>query len=500
MSDIVSQSTMSPRFDNTYVGLPDRFYARQNPTPVKNPSLIALNEPLADELGLIVEWLKSPAGLSMLAGNVMPETAEPLSMAYAGHQFGNWVPQLGDGRAVLLGELVRGDGIRFDVQLKGSGPTPFSRNGDGRAWIGPIIREYVVSEAMNALGIPTTRALAAVTSGETVVREAPLPGGLIARVARSHIRVGTFQYLAARRDEEGLRALADFAIDRLYPDIAGQPDRYVALLKSVATAQAKLIAHWMSVGFIHGVMNTDNMAISGETIDYGPCAFMDEFHPDKVFSSIDEMGRYAYSNQPRVGQWNLVCFAQCLLPLIDEDEQGAIAKAQEFVDAFPSLYQREYDQLFAEKLGFASPCEPSRQLVQDLLLVMATQQCDFTNTFRALSKLLPIADERDDIFLRQFTDDAGIADWLQRWRVLIMERSTASDDPQSRMMHRSPAIVPRNHQIEKVIQSALDTGTFAEFHALNSALATPYLDSGDGSEFSTQPQENEKVRYTFCGT
>ena len=367
-------------FDNSYSRLPERFYSRVRPKPVKAPQLIALNDDLAKSLGLDADDLRSTEGISALAGNGQFEGSDPIAMAYAGQQFGNWVPQLGDGRAVLLGEVVNPSGERFDIQLKGSGPTPYSRMGDGRAWLGPVLREYIVSEAMACLGVPTTRALAAVSTGDPVIREEILPGAILTRVARSHLRVGTFQYFAARRDDEGLERLADYAIDRLYPQHKDEALPYIGLLNSVIEAQARLVARWMNMGFIHGVMNTDNVSIAGETIDYGPCAFMDDFHPDRVFSSIDQTGRYAYSNQPRVAHWNLVQFAQSLLPLLSErigDEKEAVEQAQLAINAYPLHYEKAYQTGFNAKLGLGEPQEGDAELGNALLSLMAVEQGRF---------------------------------------------------------------------------------------------------------------------------
>ncbi|MEM1160814.1 MAG: YdiU family protein, partial [Pseudomonadota bacterium] len=340
-------------FDNSYARLPDRFFSRQAPAPVAAPSLIRVNRGLARRLGINPVALETPELIAQLAGNGAPHGADPLAQAYAGHQFGGWSPQLGDGRALLLGEVVAPDGARFDIQLKGSGPTPYSRMGDGRAPLGPVLREYIVSEAMAALGVPTTRALAAVATGERVMRERIEPGAVLTRVASSHVRVGTFQYFAAREDAEAVRLLADHVIDRHYPEVAGAGDPYLALLEGVIARQAELVAHWMSLGFIHGVMNTDNMTISGETIDYGPCAFMDAFDPRKVFSSIDQGGRYAYANQPMVAQWNLACLAQSLLGILDGDKDTRVAAAQGAVDAYPALFEEAWLGRMRAKLGIA---------------------------------------------------------------------------------------------------------------------------------------------------
>src|SRR5947209_3214137 len=392
-------------FENTYAALPANFFARVAPTPVTSPRLIKLNRQLAAHLGLDPDRLASPEGVEILAGKRIPDGAEPIAMAYAGHQFGHFVPQLGDGRAILLGEVIDADGVRRDIQLKGSGPTPFSRRGDGRAALGPVLREYIVSEAMAALGIATTRSLAAVMTGESVLRETALPGAVLTRVASSHIRVGTFQYFAARGDTDGVRQLADHAIARHYPDAKSAMRPYHALLEGVVARQADLVARWLLVGFIHGVMNTDNCSISGETIDYGPCAFMDQYDPAQIFSSIDEQGRYAYANQPRIALWNLTRLAECLLPLFSDNQEQAIEQAQFILAEFAETFTAAYQAGLREKLGLFTARDGDPALVQDLLDTMAKNQADFTLTFRRLS------DADDDSARAQFTDPAAFDEW-----------------------------------------------------------------------------------------
>ena len=469
-------------FDNSYARLPGRFYAPQAPTPVTAPTLIALNRPLAAELGLDAEALAGPEGLAMLAGNALPEGAAPIAQAYAGHQFAGWVPQLGDGRAVLLGEILAPDGRRRDIQLKGSGPTPFSRRGDGRAWLGPVLREYLVSEAMHALGVPTTRALAAVATGEAVMRERPLPGAVLTRVAASHIRVGTFQFFAAREDTEALRLLTDHAIARHHPQAEGP----LGLLEAVIAAQARLVAQWMALGFIHGVMNTDNMTISGETIDYGPCAFVDAYHPETVFSSIDAYGRYAYVNQPQVAVWNLAQLATALLDVMGPRE-AAIEAATNAVHAFPALYQAEWARLLRAKIGLTTAEEGDVALIEDLLTRMARDGADFTNTFRAL----PRGDARD-----QFTDPGAFDAWERDWRARLAREP---GDPAAVMRAANPAIIPRNHRIEQAIEAAV-AGDLAPFERLHAALARPFDAALEDDALARPPTEAEQVRATFCGT
>ncbi len=470
------------RFDNSYARLPSGFFARTAPTPVRAPSLIALNRPLAQELGLDVAWLEGPEGLAMLAGNALPEGANPIAQAYAGHQFGGFSPQLGDGRAILLGEVITPKGERFDLQLKGAGPTPFSRRGDGRAWLGPVLREYLISEFMAAMSVPTTRALAAVATGEIVVREMPYPGAILTRIASSHIRIGTFEFYAARGDHERLRLLCAHVIARHYPQAKDARD----LLEAVVRAQAATIAQWMALGFIHGVMNTDNMSISGETIDYGPCAFMDEYHPDKVFSSIDSHGRYAWSQQPQIAVWNLAQLASCLVPLMGEDVDAAVAVATRIVHSFPAIYQAEWLKRFGAKLGLANPRPDDRALIERLLTLMAENKADFTRTFAGLSNGTAQA---------EFADQAGFARWQADWQA----RLASEADARMLMAAANPLRIPRNHQIEGTIQAARE-GDLTRFHILDCALHAPFTARDDWDELGLAPRPEEVVARTFCGT
>src|SRR5690348_9473248 len=434
-------------FQNSYAALPANFFARVAPTPVASPRLIKLNRRLAVQLGLDPEMLDSPEGAEILSGKRLPDGAEPIAMAYAGHQFGHFVPQLGDGRAILLGEVIDKDGVRRDIQLKGSGRTPFSRRGDGRAALGPVLREYIVSEAMFALGIPTTRSLAAVMSGESVIRETMLPGAVLTRVAASHIRVGTFQYFAARQDTDALRRLADHVIARHYPHLADHARRYHALLEAVVGRQASLIARWLHVGFIHGVMNTDNTSISGETIDYGPCAFLDHYDPAQVFSSIDEMGRYAYANQPRIALWNLTRLAECLLPLFSDDQDKAIEQAQFILGEFAEKFTAAYQAGLGRKIGLFTARDGDEALVQDLLDAMAKNQADFTLTFRRLGEAA--GDEAANGELRALFDEpAAIDEWIARWRKRLAEEPQSASERRAAMHAINPAFIPRNHRIE----------------------------------------------------
>ncbi|MGJ8622160.1 MAG: protein adenylyltransferase SelO [Yoonia sp.] len=467
-------------FDNSYARLPAQMFTPQLPTPVKAPQLIAANADLAAILGIDPADLTVPEAAQVFAGNHIPDGAAPLAQAYAGHQFGNWNPQLGDGRAVLLGEVVGTDGIRRDIQLKGAGPTPYSRQGDGRAAIGPVMREYLVSEAMHAMGVPTTRALAAVTTGEPVYRETALPGAVIARVAQSHIRVGTFQFFAARGDMAALRALTDHVIARHYP----QADGPAQLLDMVIARYAKLIARWMGLGFIHGVMNTDNVSIAGETIDYGPCAFIDGFHPNAVFSAIDQFGRYAYSNQPGIGAWNMAQFATALIPLM-EDRDQAITDFTAAVHGMQDRYETAWLDVFAAKLGIADPSEDDRPLITDLLDLMAQDGADFTNVFANLG-----SDHARDQFLNRDAFDA----WATRWQ------TRTSDTAAQIMAQANPQIIPRNHRIEQVIQAG-QAGDFAPFHTMLATITAPYAPlTEQTAPYARAPAKDEQVTRTFCGT
>lgn len=459
-------------FDNSYARLPARFYSEQTPTPVQAPALVAVNRDLAREIGVDAGALDA----QILSGNRIPEGAEPIATAYAGHQFGGWNPQLGDGRAVLLGEIIGPDGVRRDVQLKGSGQTVFSRNGDGRALIGAVLREYLVSEAMAALGIPTTRALAAVTTGEDILREGWQPGAVLTRVAQSHIRVGTFQFFYARRDEEALRLLADHVIARHYPEADGS---VLAMLEGIVKRQANLVAKWMSVGFIHGVMNTDNMAISGETIDYGPCAFMDVFHPDTVFSSIDRQGRYAWSNQPKIAHWNLAQLAQALSPLLlAEDAEGVLGK-------FPALFSEAYFDLFGRKIGITAQTG-DRPLINSLLEILANNNVDFTLFFRQLTEGTAGA---------LFEDPTDFTAWESRWRERLSDTTAAF----KLMRETNPVFIPRNHRIEEVIVAA-NAGNFEPFERLHAVLSRPFEPQPESAEYENPPKTDEIVHATFCGT
>ena len=496
---ILTFMTVHFPFQNTYAALPDNFFARVAPTPVDSPRLIKLNRPLAVHLGLDPDRLGSPEGTEILAGKRIPDGADPIAMAYAGHQFGHFVPQLGDGRAILLGEVIDADGVRRDIQLKGSGPTPFSRRGDGRAALGPVLREYIVSEAMAALGIPTTRSLAAVVTGENVMRETPLPGAVLTRIASSHIRVGTFQYFAARGDTEGVRRLADHVIARHFPQAANADRPYHALLEGVIARQAQLIARWLLVGFIHGVMNTDNSSISGETIDYGPCAFMDAYDPATVFSSIDEQGRYAYANQPRIALWNLTRLAECLLPLFSGQQDKAIEDAQLALGGFAEAFTAAYQAGLRDKLGLFTARDDDPALAQDLLDAMAGNQADFTLTFRRLSDAA--LDPGGDAEVRRlFAEPAAYDEWAARWRQRIGDEAQDPAARQAAMRSVNPAFIPRNHLIEAVIDAAVNRDDFAPFEQLLAVLSKPYQDQPTLAGYAEPPEPHQRVLQTFCGT
>jgi uncharacterized protein YdiU (UPF0061 family) len=499
-SVIASPAPVRFAFENTYARLPERFYARLDPTPVAAPRLVKLNVELARNLGLDPDALASARGVEILAGNRVAEGAEPLALAYAGHQFGQFVPQLGDGRANLLGEVLGRDGVRYDIQLKGSGPTPFSRGGDGRAALGPVLREYIVSEAMAALGVPTTRALAAVTTGERVLRETVLPGAVLTRVAASHLRVGSFQYFAARGDTEGTRRLADYAIARHYPEAAHVKQPYRALLDGVIARQARLVAQWMLLGFIHGVMNTDNTSISGETIDYGPCAFMEAYDPAKVFSSIDHYGRYAYGNQAPAAHWNLVRLAEALLPVLEQEagsEEAALASANEALAAFEPQFEAVRAAGLRRKLGLFTERAGDAALAQDLLDRMAAHRADFTLTFRRLCAAGP---EGDEGVRTLFADPCAFDAWAAAWRRRLEEEPVSGQERAAAMRAANPAFIPRNHMVEAALDAATARQDFQPFAELLDVVSRPYEDRPELERYATPARPEECVRQTFCGT
>jgi serine/tyrosine/threonine adenylyltransferase len=485
---------------SSYADLPERFFARVNPTPVAKPRLLKFNHALGAELGLDMEGESAEALAALFSGNVIAPGLTPIAMAYAGHQFGQFVPQLGDGRAILLGEAVDIAGVRRDIQLKGSGRTPYSRGGDGRAALGPVLREYLVSEAMHALGIPTTRALAAVSTGESVFREqGALPGAIVTRVAASLVRVGTFQYFAARDDIEAVRALADYVIGRHYPTLRGAEKPYLELLRAVTGAQASLIANWMNVGFIHGVMNTDNMTVSGETIDFGPCAFMDTYDSAAVFSSIDRHGRYAFGNQPQAGVWNLARLAETLLPLIDDDPERAVQLATEVISAFAERFGAARLAGLRRKLGL-STCEAGdAALAEDLLDAMQRNHADFTLTFRALCGAAETP-QADAPLGRLFENPREFAEWAARWRMRLAREPQNPRERAAAMRRANPGIIPRNHRIEQVILAAVEADDLAPFDKLATALSQPYEPLEGFEAYAEPPQPGERVLQTFCGT
>jgi uncharacterized protein YdiU (UPF0061 family) len=503
-------------FDSTYAQLPQRFFARLEPTPVRAPKLVRLNAPLARTLGLDPGAFEDPAEVAVLAGSRVPDTATPLAMAYAGHQFGGWVPQLGDGRAILLGELIGTDGVRRDVHLKGAGATPYSRGGDGRNWIGPALREYLVSESMHALGVPTTRALALLETGEPVYREGPRPGAIVVRIASSHLRIGTFEFFAGRGDVDGLRRLMDYAIARHDPDLSGADpaERPLLWLSRVMERQASLVARWLGIGFVHGVMNTDNTTISGETIDYGPCAFVDTFHPDTVFSSIDRNRRYAFRKQPEIAHWNLSRLASAVLPLVvapgedvlpereDPRVEAGIARATATLEGFPAAFDAAWAAVIGPKLGLP-PGKEAVVLGRDLMGVMSEAKADFTRTFRELSALpADGGPETDTAVHAELAESAGTADfdaWAARWRAAVAESGAPDAERQATMRGANPALIPRNHRVEAAIQDALE-GDYTLFERLLEAWSRPYEDRPEYLDLTEPPTPEQVVTRTFCGT
>ncbi len=487
---VTEHNPLGWRFDNTYSRLPDVFFAPARPATVEAPRLVILNRRLADDLGLDLDTISPEAAASLFAGQDPPSGSRPIAQAYAGHQYGNFT-MLGDGRAILLGEHRSPSGHLVDIQLKGSGQTQFSRRGDGRAALGPMLREYIISEAMFALGIPTTRSLAVVTTGEPVYREARQQGAILTRVAASHIRVGTFEYLAVKEDESNLRVLADYAINRHYPELADSPSRYLEFFRAVMDRQAALVARWQLVGFIHGVMNTDNVAISGETIDYGPCAFMNAYRPDTVFSSIDHAGRYAYGNQPAITQWNLARFAETLLPLLADQQEKAVAIATEALGQFPALFEQHWLAGMRAKLGLQNAEAGDLELAQSLLTWMQKNQADFTNTFRNLS-----ADE-SPTGVRY--EDPEFRDWRSRWQLRLRQENRPNSQAHAAMRGVNPVVIPRNHRVEEALAAAEDHDDLSVLHRLLATLAMPYEVGTDTPMYQEPPIDDGGYR-TFCGT
>ncbi|MBY0007484.1 MULTISPECIES: protein adenylyltransferase SelO [Priestia] len=474
---------------NSYAELPNIFFTPLDPNPVSSPKIVKFNDSLAASLGLQKEQLQSQEGVSILAGNSVPKGAFPLAQAYAGHQFGHF-NMLGDGRAMLIGEQVTPSGERVDLQLKGSGRTPYSRGGDGRAALGPMLREYMISEAMQALGVPTTRSLAVVTTGESIVREKELPGAILTRVASSHLRFGTFQFAAKWGTVENLQALADYALERHFSHIEKNEKKYLSFLQEVIKRHATLVAKWQLIGFIHGVMNTDNMTISGETIDYGPCAFMDTYDPETVFSSIDVQGRYAYQNQPGITGWNLARFAEALLPLLDQDIEKAVEIAQNAVTEFPKLYRENWLAGMQAKLGLFNEEKEDEALFQELLTMMKTYKADYTNTFRALTFNKP---GKSDLF-----ESEEFAQWQELWQKRLGRQKQSKAESEELMKHNNPAVIPRNHRVEAALDVA-QKGDYSVMEDLLEVLSSPY-ESPDQSEYCTPSAPSNQPYQTYCGT
>ncbi|MYL32182.1 YdiU family protein [Pontibacillus yanchengensis] len=488
---MTTNNEMGWNFDHSYTRLPDMFFERVDPTPVRSPEMVVFNEELAQSLGLDGKRLQSQEGIDILSGNQLPEGALPIAMAYAGHQFGGFT-MLGDGRAVLLGEHMTSSEETLDIQLKGSGTTPYSRAGDGRATLGPMLREYIISEAMHGLGIPTNRSLSVVKTGESVRRERELPGAVLTRVAASHLRVGTFEYVSEWGSKEDLKTLADYAIHRHYPEVKEDENPYLSLYKKVIEQQAALIAKWQLVGFIHGVMNTDNMTISGETIDYGPCAFMDEFDPKTVFSSIDTQGRYAYQNQPAIGQWNLARFAEALLPLFHADQEEGVELAKEALAHFEKIYYSHWLIGMRKKLGLLNEEKQDRELIDNLLDIMKTNRADFTNTFRALT--LKKVEDTPMYGTEEFTN------WYKQWQERVARQEETNASIYEVMKNANPAVIPRNHRVEEALQAAVNKDDYGVMERLMNVLSNPYEYSEEQEEYATWPDPSRGPYQTFCGT
>jgi uncharacterized protein YdiU (UPF0061 family) len=487
-------------FANSYAHLPEHFYSRVAPTAVAEPRLLLFNAPLATELGIAFADVAPDVLAQIFSGNRVPEGAEPLSAIYAGHQFGGFSPQLGDGRAILLGEVLDTKGMRRDIQLKGAGRTPYSRRGDGRAALGPVLREYIVSEAMHALGIPTTRALAAVATGEAVYRDERLPGAVLTRIAASHIRVGTFQLFASRGDTDAVRLLAAYVLDRHYPGARDSALPYHTLLQEFATRHASLVARWMAVGFIHGVMNTDNMAVSGETIDYGPCAFLETYDPATVFSAIDEGGRYAYANQPWAAQWNLARFAETLIPIIDDDVAKATSLAQEVIDNFPRQFEAAWLAAMRGKIGLMTEHAGDAELIGALLDCMHANAADFTLTFRRLCDALATDTGATEGARTLFADPFAFDAWETHWHQRLRLDGVAPQARAQAMRTCNPARIARNHRVEQAIRAAVDAQDIDPAVALVQALSRPYDDDPSLAPFTLPAHAGERVTRTFCGT
>ena len=482
--------TVGWHFDNTYSKLPKSFLENIKPVPVKDPKLVILNKNLAEKLNLDFSKFSENDLAKIFSGNSLPDGSETIAQAYAGHQFGHFT-MLGDGRAVMLGEHLDKNQKRFDIQFKGSGRTSFSRSGDGRAVLGPMLREYIISEAMHALNIPTTRSLAVVSTGEEVVREQMLPGAILTRVASSHIRVGTFQYIAATQNPDDLKTLFNYTIDRHYPEIKQSETKALDLLNLLMKKQCELVINWMRVGFIHGVMNTDNMTVSGETIDYGPCAFMDQYHPQTVFSSIDQHGRYSYNNQPRITKWNLARFAECIIPLIDKDEQKAISIATETINNFEKLYEEKWLNMMRDKLGLFGEDKEDKNLIFELLTWMENNKADFTNTF---CNLMEIQSIKDPIYQNE-----EYLNWKTKWKKRLEKNNTDKEKYLELMRSVNPIFIPRNHKVEEALKDGSE-GNLETLNKLLEVIKDPYKDNNMLKEYQ-QPMPSENGKYqTFCGT
>ena len=477
-------------FNNTYINLPKAFYTELSPVPVRKPEMVTFNAPLASDMGLDFSGISTDAKAALFGGNNMPKGAEPLAQAYAGHQFGHFT-MLGDGRAIVWGEHITPSGQRLDIQFKGSGPTPYSRGADGRAVLGPMLREYITSEAMHALNIPTTRSLAVVTNGEKVYRETGLPGAILTRIASSHIRVGTFEYAALQQDKGTIQKLVNYTIDRHYPWIKEEHNKTLSLLKAVIEKQADLITHWMRVGFIHGVMNTDNVTLSGETIDYGPCAFMDAYNPRTVFSSIDHMGRYAYANQPNIAQWNLARLAETMLPLLDDEIENAADTIEEVVNGFGALYKDKWLSMMRAKLGLFGARAEDESLITDLLGWMQRVGADYTNTFQHLTEEKPPQGEP--------YNDRAFKEWYTHWQAQLAKNTKPLKSSLSLMRANNPAVIPRNHKVEQVLDAATN-GDLKPLKNLLTALQEPYKNRSDLKPYQSPPEPEDRVYQTFCGT
>lgn len=479
------------RFDNTYSRLPKIMSSQLTPIPVKDPKIIILNNNFSKELGLDFSILDDQQLASVFSGNLLPKESECIAQAYAGHQFG-YFTMLGDGRAIILGEHLSQSNKRFDIQFKGSGKTPYSRNADGRAALGPMLREYIISEAMHGLNIPTTRSLAVVTTGENVIRETPLPGAILTRVADSHIRVGTFQYAAMQEDIETLKALFNYTINRHYPKLKDSNNQALSLLKIVMENQIKLVTDWMRVGFIHGVMNTDNMTISGETIDYGPCAFMDTYNPETVFSSIDHQGRYAYCNQPSITQWNLTRFAETLLPIIHSNKDKAIEIATETINDFSKIYKKSWLQMMRKKLGLFGRETEDENLINNLLSWMNQKKTDYTNTFNSLTK--------EDVSKNKLFQDNNFVNWYKKWKLRLTQHKSPEQSSSDLMSANNPLIIPRNYKVEEALNAATASGDLTQIHNFLKVLKNPYKDHFEIPNYQSSPPPSDKIYKTFCGT